>query len=95
MGELVKHMRQHWNKFSGENVLISDKNGTVKEPKINPGSLSNRVKVFREAGAFMKTLPKASIHRYDWAEIVSQSKQYSDSATAPTKDNPSKGFFRR
>jgi hypothetical protein len=100
MGVLVKQVQQRWSKFSAENVLITDKNGTIKEPKINPSSFSNRVKTFREAGAFMKKLPKASVHRYDWNEIILQSKQYVEATGAPIKNNPplvdsSKGFFSR
>jgi hypothetical protein len=100
MGTLIKHVQQGWSKFSAENVLITDKNGTIKEPKINPGSVSNRVGTFRKAGAHMKKIPKASVYRYDWDEIIAQSKQYMNSAEPPTKNNPplinsSKGFFNR
>tara|TARA_R110000824_G_scaffold328474_1_gene515339 strand:+ start:97 stop:513 length:417 start_codon:yes stop_codon:yes gene_type:complete len=95
IGEVVNLVRQHWNQYAHENVLLPDKNGIIKEPKIDSNCFLNRVQSFRKNGAFMKKLPKASVARYNWNEIVSQSKQYADSAAAPRKDSPSKSFFGR
>ena len=95
VGEVVNQLRQSWNQYARENVLIPDKNGVVREPKMSSGAILNRVKTFRKNGTFMKKLPKANISRYNWSEIIAQSKQYADPTNVSRGNSLSKGFFNR